>query len=55
MIQTNTKNEKGMQYTYIIIHAAVIDAILDITKNIIFLFQNIANKMPQVQCPIIAV
>ncbi len=27
---------------------------LDNPKNILFLFQNIANKMTEVQCPIIA-
>ncbi len=36
MIQTYIKDEKYMQYTYIIIHAAVIDAILDIPKNIFY-------------------
>ncbi len=45
MIQTNSNDEKGMPCPYIIIHVAVIDAILDIPKKYTFLFQNKANKM----------
>ncbi len=45
MIQTNSNHEKGMQWTYIIIYAAVIDTIMDIPKNILFY-----SRTKQIKC-----
>ncbi len=45
MIQTNCNDEKGMQCTYIIICAAVIDTILDIPKKNIFIPEQSKSPM----------